>query len=91
MVLLAKSPSWELNSFVVKILPVSPLNSKILATYPTYLVDSIRPGGGGMWAWSQPYAPVYTLPGGPPPGSRQAREVPLARPVETGNQTVESL
>jgi len=35
------------NSFVSKILPVSPLNSKILAPYTTYLVDSIRPGGGG--------------------------------------------
>jgi hypothetical protein len=35
------------NSFVYNILPVSPLNSKILAAYRTYLVDSIRPRGEG--------------------------------------------
>src|SRR5258707_197149 len=35
--------------FVFKLLPVSPLNSKILALFVTHLVDSIERGVGGTF------------------------------------------
>ena len=37
----------EANSFVLKILPITPLDSKIWVPYTAYLSDSIRPGGEG--------------------------------------------
>jgi len=37
----------ELSPYVFRILPVSPLNSKILAAFAAYLVDSIGRGSGG--------------------------------------------